>query len=255
MKILKEKLDSLIEKKFIQDFKFELKKLKSVYPFNELEYTMSYLLSKGGITFEEYKELRESYVKRNTYLPTYEMAPRTFGETWGELHLKKIELELKTPKKSIDKNYTGQYDLYLPHNGKNIKIEVKASRVASKILNKKKQKKKSLIERALLLEDNDDYLMNFQQLKPSCCDVFIWLAVYKNHIKYWVLKNDIVKTHKDFGPQHRNKDTDRREVGYKKSEIFEGQIMITNNNVESLNKYLVNPKNLKEAIIKQFNTL
>lgn len=42
--------------------------LQSIYPFNEYEYRLMYLLDKKIITFEEYESLRDAYVNANPYL-------------------------------------------------------------------------------------------------------------------------------------------------------------------------------------------
>ena len=94
--------------------------------------------------------------------------------------------------------------------------------------------------------------MNFQQLKPSCCDVFLWVAVYRDCVKYWVLKNEVIRNHPDFTPQHRNESTADREAGYDRSKIFEGQIMITNENISTIENHLVEGRGLRQAIIEEF---
>jgi hypothetical protein len=62
-----------------------LQSLVSVFPFNEYEFILMFLLDKGVIQFEEYDKLRESYVSSNRYLELYGLAPRIFGQVWGEL--------------------------------------------------------------------------------------------------------------------------------------------------------------------------
>ena len=102
--------------------------LKSVFPFNEYEYRLMYLLDKEIISFKEYEVLRKAYVDVNPYLRLYGIAPRVFGEIWAQQHLVDIDQRFKKPSKEIDKNYSGDYDLYLKNDKKIIKIEVKASR-------------------------------------------------------------------------------------------------------------------------------
>jgi hypothetical protein len=36
--------------------------------------------------------------------------------------------------------------------------------------------------------------MNFQQLKLDVCDVFVFIGVWVDTIRYWVLSNDDVKS-------------------------------------------------------------
>lgn len=78
-----------------------LDKLYAVYPFNKFEYTISHLIAKNVITLEEYLDMRAEYLQRNRYLHLFELAPRTFGETWGQTHLMELVPEFKVPTKKI----------------------------------------------------------------------------------------------------------------------------------------------------------
>jgi len=251
MEILEQELELLIDKlDNAEDFRNTLDEINSIYPFSKYEYIISVLLSKNILTFEKYLELRENYINRNLFLQVFEIsAPRGFGDTWAFSHILSIEPELKHPNKQIDPTYRGEYDLYLPYSKGNIKIEVKASRAVDR-----DKPDEPLYIKALSSNSKKRFLMNFQQLKPSCCDVFLWLAVYRDCVKYWVLKNTIIQHHHDFTPQHRNEPTADREKDYEKSEIFEGQIMITNANIDSINSFLVESKAIKQAIIEQYES-
>jgi len=115
-----------------------LSELRSVFPFNEYEYRLMYLLDKEIISFSEYEVLRKSYVDANPYLHLYRKASRNFGEIWGQPHLINIDPRFKKPSKEIDKNYSGDYDLYFKDGKQIIKVEVKASRATNtKIRNQK----------------------------------------------------------------------------------------------------------------------
>ena len=61
----------------------------SKYPFNKYANIFSVLLTKGNLSYDDYVKLRDSYFRRNPNLDKFEMAPRTFGQTWGEDWLKK----------------------------------------------------------------------------------------------------------------------------------------------------------------------
>jgi hypothetical protein len=249
METLDKELDTLIEKlNNPMDFRNELENINSVYPFSKYEYIVSTLLSKNVLSFDDYLELRDTYINRNLFLYVFEIsAPRGFGDTWAFGHLLSVEPELKRPNKDIDKTYKGEYDLYLPYTTDNIKIEVKASRAVDRT-----KADEPLYIKALSSNSKCKFLMNFQQLKPSCCDVFLWLAVYRDCVRYWVLKNDAVRNHSDFTPQHRNENTSERAKDYDKSEIYEGQIMITNDNISSIKEYMVESRGIRQAIIEQF---
>jgi hypothetical protein len=248
MEILEQELKSLIKKlSNSKNFLDELEHLKSVYPFNKYEYIISILLANKVLSFPTYLDLRNDYIDRNLYLYLFEMAPRTFGDTWGLSQLMLIEPDLKRPNKKIDKNFQGEYDLYLPYSNKNIKIEVKASRAQDR-----DRTDEPMVGKAFSSKSKGNFLMNFQQLKPSCCDVFVWIVAYRDCIRYWVLKNKVIQQHPDFTPQHRNAATANRPKGYKKTDIYEGQIMITNDNIDTIQDYMVNNDGIQQAIIKQY---
>jgi hypothetical protein len=251
METLNQELDRLISKlNNSNDLRSDLDNITSVYPFSRYEYIISTLLAKDVLSYDEYLNLRDSYINRNLFLYAFEIsAPRGFGDTWAFSHLLAVEPELKRPHKKIDSMYGGEYDLYLPHSTGNIKIEVKASRAVDR-----DKADEPLYVKALSSDSSKRFLMNFQQLKPSCCDVFLWVAVYRDCVKYWVLKNDVIRKHKDFTPQHRNESTSERAKNYNKSEIYEGQIMITNDNLSSIEDYLVEGRGIKQAIIEQYES-
>lgn len=106
-----------------------LDKLYDVYPFNKFEYTISHLIAKDIISLDDYLQIRSEYIARNRYLYLFELAPRTFGETWGQRHLMELVEEFEVPSKEKDSDYSGQYDLML----EGIRVEVKASRAVKKV--------------------------------------------------------------------------------------------------------------------------
>lgn len=219
MRTLRKKLDKFIDilnEKDKINLLNQLKQLVSIYPFNEYEFIIANLFDKEKIKYDDYLNLRDEYLERNRYLYLYEMAPRTFGEIWGEKHIKELIEDIKSAKNN-------SYDLLLD----DIKIEVKATRFVEK------KSGSALFEKALYFDEIDSkkFLVNFQQLKPTLCDVFIWIGVFKDKIIYWVLSNEDVKNNKYFSSQHRQEE--------KKTETFEGQIMIQNNNFNEFDKYRV----------------
>lgn len=191
-----------------------LDKLYAVYPFNKFEYTISHLIAKKIISLDEYLEMRSEYLQRNKYLHLFELAPRTFGETWGQNHLKELVPEFKIPTKKLDPFFSGEYDLLL----NNIHVEVKASRVVKKVGGD------TLPNKALASNSKSKFDMNYQQLKPGCCDVFVWIAVWRDKIDYWVLSSEDVQNSPLFSNQHRA--SQMSETGA----VVEGQIHITDSN-------------------------
>lgn len=252
MEKLTGQLEELIERlDNSENFREELEDLKSVFPFSRYEYIISALLARDKISFDDYVAIRDEYIDRNLYLYLFEMAPRTFGDTWGLSHLCSFQPDFKRPKRQDDPK-SGEYDLFLKWTDESetehyIRIEVKASRA-----NDRERKSESLISKAIASDSDRPFLMNFQQQKPSCCDVFIWIAVYRDTIKYWVLRSGVVQTNQYFTPQHRNAATAERGKDYKKEDIFEGQIMVTDENIASFDEYLAQGNELRDSVIEQY---
>ena len=254
MEKLTAQLDELVDRlAHAGDFRNELLGLRSIYPFSKYEYIISALLSNGKLSFNEYLQIRDDYINRNLYLYIFEItAPRGFGDTWAFGHLLALEPDFKRPSRKTDENYNGEYDLFLNWEDRkrkthHIRVEVKASRTTDREKNEE-----PLYIKALSSDSTRPFLMNFQQLKPTCCDVFLWIAVYRDAIKYWVINSDAVQIHRDFTPQHRNATTSERGKDYRKEDIFEGQIMMTEKNIHAFDSFLTSGKALKQAIIEQY---
>lgn len=204
--------------------------LYSVYPFNKFEYVISHLIATSTITLEEYLDIRNSYLERNKYLYVFEItAPRTFGETWAQHHLNEVVPELKIPSRSYDTNYSGQYDFW--YNG--IRIEVKASRAV------KRKSGDSLIIKALSSDSTSGFDMNFQQIKPACCDVFVWIAVWRDKIRYWVLSSSEVEKNPYYS------------AGQHRGNIGEGQLWLTEKNINDFDCYEVGVRDILGKIIEK----
>ena len=214
------------------EFRERLENLVSVYPFNEYEYIISTLLGLNKLTLDAYIELRDDYITRNPYLSIFEMsAPRGFGETWTQGHLKELVPDLVKPKKKLDPQYSGQYDFFL--DGR-IKIEVKSSRAVDF------DSDAPLYVKALSADSDKQFDMNFQQIKPACCDVFVWVAVWRDRIRYWALSSREVETNRYFSPgQHRGN-------------VGEGQLHLNRDNIRDFSEYECRSDGLLEAIRKAY---
>ena len=207
-----------------------LDSLYSVFPFNRFEYVISHLIGTDTITLQQYLNIRNSYLERNKYLYVFEItAPRTFGETWAQQHLNEVVPELNRPSTNYDPDYSGQYDFW--YNG--IRIEVKASRAV------KRKSGDSLIIKALASDSKCGFDMNFQQIKPGCCDVFVWIAVWRDVIRYWVLSSDEVKNNRHYSSgQHRGN-------------IGEGQLWLKESNINDFTQYEVGVRDILAKIIEK----
>jgi len=235
MERLRQQLDELINRLSNSDqFRAQLEDLKSVYPFSEYEYIISHLLAADKLTLEEYYELRDDYINRNLYLYLFEIsAPRGFGEVWAHGHLKELVPALERPTKKLDPEYSGQYDFFLQPN---IRIEVKASRAVDFESNE------PLYVKALASDSKRPFDMNFQQIKPACCDVFVWLAAWRDAIRYWVIPSYDVEHSPHYSPgQHRGN-------------VGEGQLHLNQDNISDFDKYLCRSIELEKTIKEAFKT-
>ena len=198
---------------------------RAVFPFNQYEHLICTLINIGGLDYEQYIEIRSEYISENPNLWIFEIsAPRGFGESFAQTYVQGKCSKLQKPSKKTDPSFAGQYDLWLD----GISIEVKASRVVDR------DSDEPLYMKALARDTTKRFLMNFQQLKPSCCDVFVWVAVFRDQIVLWIIGSRDVANHPSYSSQHRGG--------------IEGQVMITNDNIRSLNSYELKDDNFEQAI-------
>jgi hypothetical protein len=226
---LRKKLESLIaELDEHEEIAEQMRQLESVYPFNAFEYMIATLIGKGKLSLADYYELRKNYIENNRYLGIFEIsAPRGFGEKWAQNYLHELVPQLKKPSKKLDPNYSGQYDFFL----ENIKIEVKASRAVDF------NSKEPLYVKALSSNSPLPFNMNFQQIKPGCCDVFVWIAVWRDVIRYWVLSSKEV----EMNPYYS--------TGQHRGNVGEGQLHLNHENIDEFSIYECHAEELYEKIL------
>lgn len=82
--------------------------------------------------------------------------------------------------------------------------------------------------------------MNFQQVKTKYCDVFVWIAVWRAVIRYWVLPS--------FEVEHNS----YYSKGQHSGNVGEGQLHLNQDNISQFDKYLSQPNELELAIRKAF---
>lgn len=216
------------DKKELDILLAEIEKDSAVFPFNEYELLIATLISNGGLSYDKYLEIRKEYICKNPNLWLFEIsAPRDFGEKFMQSFVKSRCSKIETPSKKYDANYHGQYDFWL----EGVRVEVKASRVVDK------SSDEPLYKKALSFNTRCGFDMNFQQLKPQCCDVFVWVAVFRDVFITWVMSSNEVLRHADYSKgQHRGNNGN------------EGQLHITDNNIASFKKYILKNDNLALAI-------
>lgn len=239
MQTLKEHLNKLISQLSKEEetvLRQKLDNLMSVYPFNEYEFIISTLLGLKKLSLDDYYLVRDEYIARNMYLHIFEIsAPRGFGELWAQGHLKELVPDLVKPTKKIDKNYSGQYDfIYYLDENKFISIEVKASRAVDFNSNE------PLYIKALSRNEDKPFDMNFQQIKPKCCDVFVWIGVWRDVIRYWILSSNEVLTNKYYS------------TGQHRGNVGEGQLHLNRENVGEFDRHKSKSDELKKGIIDAY---
>src|SRR5208282_51334 len=127
----------------------------------------------------------------------------------------------------LDREYSGEYDFFLDAE---IKIEVKASRAVDF------DSAEPLYVKALASSSSKDFDMNFQQVKPGCCDVFIWLGVWRDRIRYWVLASKEVANNKYYS------------AGQHRGNAGEGQLHIRRDNMREFEKFEARSNDLLRAV-------
>jgi len=166
----------------------------------------------------------------------------TFTQSVSELNyffaigtLKQLVPEFQLPNKELDKNYSNQYDLWLKWADFGIRVEVKASRAVDF-----ERPDEPLYIKALSYDSQRSFDMNFQQIKTKCTDVFIWVAVWRDKIKYWVLNSKEVK------------ENDYYSKGQHRGNVGEGQLHLNQNNIFEFANYEVKSMEIKNAVIEAY---
>ena len=228
MEHLTNELDALMSKLPNEtEFRRRLDSIQSAYPFNEYEYIISTLLGFNTLTLEHYYDLRDAYIERNCFLHIFDLTSRRFGDTWAYGQIKSIIPEIRKPSRDLDSSYqSGEYDAFLD----GIRIEIKSSRAVDL------QSAASMSEKALASDSDRRFLMNFQQIKADLCDVFVWIAVWRDVIRYWVLSSQEVVTSPHFS------------TGQHRGNVGEGQLHIRNDNIHDFDEFEVKPNQLADGI-------
>jgi len=157
----------------------------------------------------------------------YEYQTRGFG-TWCEENVKSLSKNFVDPYK-VDAKYDGSsYDTAYIYGNRYAKVEIKGSR-ARKITNSYSLEDK-------MATPDDEYEVEFLQIKPYCADIFIFIVVWKNDIRYYALLSGGVKKLKGYSPrQHRGNEN-------------EGQIHFTNKTIKELAPYEFRPEEIDEVM-------
>jgi hypothetical protein len=168
----------------------KLRTLTIIYPFSEYEFIISTLLGLQKMSLDEYGAMKEAYVLRNAHLDKFQMAGKSVGKRAEDLMIEG-GYGLQRPSKRIDPNYSQQtsYDAVMLYKDHLIRIEIKAARVTES-----RNDEDFFVDKALFSTDQGKlFWLNFQQLKPQYCDVFIFIAIYRDKLVHWILSSDEVR--------------------------------------------------------------
>ena len=143
-----------------------------------------------------------------------QMAPRPFGEKFGEWLVTKIE-------KNLQSREDGSHDAILDGQ----KCEIKISRALLKQSSKLSFSEKLLVENSskfINLNSKEKFDCNIQQVKPKCFDIIIYGVFFDDNIYLFKTDSKTIETDKNIGyvdKQHRGN-------------VGEGQFHIKRNNIQ-----------------------
>ena len=61
---------------------------RAIFPFNEYEHLICNLIDRGGLSYDQYIEIRTEYISENPNLWIFEIsAPRGFGESFAQTYV------------------------------------------------------------------------------------------------------------------------------------------------------------------------
>ena len=84
---------------------------QSIFPFNEYEHLICNLIEKGGLTYEQYIDIRTEYISANPNLWVFEIsAPRGFGEKFAQTYVQGKCSKLKSPTKLQSETKSAAYN-------------------------------------------------------------------------------------------------------------------------------------------------
>ncbi|MCB0456029.1 MAG: hypothetical protein KDC62_11635, partial [Aequorivita sp.] len=76
---------------------------QAIFPFNEYEHLICNLIEKGGLSYDQYLDIRTEYISENPNLWVFEIsAPRGFGEKFAQTYVQGKCSKLKKPSKKLD---------------------------------------------------------------------------------------------------------------------------------------------------------
>jgi hypothetical protein len=214
---LKDKDPEFIEK--------SLKKVVSLFSFNDYKRLLTFLRNERVITPEEHQLIWKDYAASNKNLIVYGIGSKMFGEIWAVQHLLNLEKRFQKPDRSMDPEYIGQYDLWLD----GVKLGTKACRAIDL------QQEGDRFAKALRSDSIMPFELNFRQLRIESCDCFVLIGVWLDKLVYWVLSYLEMKENKF---------------------LFMGEgegsvLKVTSKNISDFDKYITSETNLVTTLLNK----
>ena len=219
---LNEKID-LLSDEHRKDLIGFIRSNSIVFPFNKKMYVFTYLIHKNIISLGQYNEIIVQYLLDNKYLFLYEMGNTAFG-SWGEDHL------ISLYSSGIYKSGIREHDLIARNEKKEVKIECKSSRAL--LESASKDMIGNIVCKAVEYSSGNFYLQ-FDHMKPYFCNVFVFIGVWIDQIKYWIIPSSDIS----IIPHSHKRDAD----GF--------HIRMDCSNIDFFNTYLVNKEDIFGAIM------
>lgn len=99
---------------------------------------------------------------------------------------------------------------------------------------------RSRLETLVSVYPFNEYEYTFQQVKPACCDVFVWIGVWRDVIRHWVLASKELASNRYFS------------VGQHRGNVGEGQLHLKHDNICEFAGYEARSNQLAAAIRNAF---
>lgn len=137
------------------------------------------------ITTELYNRIKEEVmINTDPNFANLDFYKMRVGKTYG----KYIEDKIIEHFDDMDKSDTQEYDGLCG----DLKIEIKSTRAVSK--DYKKSNKECPAAYAIDVDcDEQMFLSTFQQIKPYCCDWFVFHVLYKNSNRYFLVPSNFIQ--------------------------------------------------------------
>lgn len=210
------------------------KEWKPAYPFiSKVEMITSFLIQKRIVGIEWVLKQKSDYCDRNC---NYSLFLITGNADFGKVikkHLISVSDGLRNASKKIDPSYDNDYNLH--YSG--IRIGCCAYRAAE-------QRSGPMHEKSLRSDSNIKYKFSFQHLHPDLCEVYIFVVVYLDTFKYWVLSTSEVQALPNF-KYYQGRGTNG----------IEGIVSCTSAQIGKLDRFSVNEKDLCLAVKNAYNRL